>query len=64
MILQLKFRSENDSLFAMFDGGQNNEVPKILMEIMAETVREEMTHHQTSEAYIKYSLLSAHRLGH
>lgn len=61
MILQLKFRSESDSLFAMFDGGQDDEVPKILMEIMAATVREEMTHHQTSEAYLKYSLLTAHR---
>lgn len=64
MIRQLKFGSENESLFGMFDGGRNNEVPKLLMETMAEIVREEMSHYKTSHDYMKYSLLTAHRSWH
>lgn len=61
MIKQLKFGSENESFFGMFDGGRNNEVPKVLVEIMGDIVREEMSHHQTSKTYMKYALLTAHR---
>lgn len=64
MIRQLKFGSENESLFGMFDGGRNNEVPKLLMETMADIVREEMSHYKTSRDYMKYSLLTAHRSWH
>ena len=38
----LKFESENESLFGMFDGGHNNEVPKILLDTVPSIVRDEM----------------------
>ena len=57
----LKFESENESLFGMFDGGHNNEVPKILLDTVPSIVRDEMRRDRDGDKYMKYSVLTAHR---
>ena len=62
MLKILRFGSDNESLFGMFDGGRNNDVPKIILDKIGEIVRDEMLHHHTANMYMKYSMLSMHRL--
>lgn len=57
----LQFQTENEAVFAMFDGGHNNEVPKRLVKIVPEVLKEELTHQKTGDKYMKYTMLSAHR---
>ena len=57
----LKFRNESEAVFGMFDGGHNNEVPKMLLDTMAEIIQEELSNPQTQHHYMKYAMLSAHR---
>lgn len=57
----LKFRNEDEAVFAMFDGGRNNEVPKLLLESMPRLLQAELSNEQTSFNYMKYTMLSAHR---
>lgn len=61
MLNILEFESDNDSLFGMFDGGRNNEVPKLLLESVPGILREEMQRHSSPAKYMKYTMLSAHR---
>ena len=61
LLKMVKFRTENEALFGMFDGGYNDEVPKLLVEKMPQIVGEELQHSETSAEYMKYSFLSAHR---
>ena len=56
----LQFRSENESVFGMFDGGHNNEVPSALLENMEEILKTEIANPRTGHSYMKYALLSAH----
>jgi PH domain/leucine-rich repeat-containing protein phosphatase len=61
LLKMVKFRNENEALFGMFDGGYNDEVPKLLVEKMPNIVAEEIAHADTALEYMKYSFLSAHR---
>lgn len=56
----LNFGSDNESVFGMFDGGHNNEVPKILLEEIPKLLQEELANEKTSDRYMKYAMLSAH----
>lgn len=58
----LKFRNDNEALFAMFDGGHNNEVPKILLEKIPAILKEELANEKTCDQYMKYTMLTAHKL--
>ena len=57
----LKFGSDNEAIFAMFDGGHNNEVPKIMLEKMPDILKKELSDERSTDNYMKYALLSAHR---
>ena len=57
----LQFQTEDEAVFAMFDGGHNNEVPKRLVKIVPEVLKEELKHQKTGDKYMKYTMLSAHR---
>ena len=57
----LKFGSDNEAIFAMFDGGHNNEVPKIMLEQMPGILKKELSDERATDNYMKYALLSAHR---
>ena len=57
----LKFGSDNEAIFAMFDGGQNNEVPKLMLEKMPDILKKELSDERATDNYMKYALLSAHR---
>jgi hypothetical protein len=48
----------------MFDGGHNNEIPKILIEKVPDVVKAELRHNKTEAKYMKYAMLTAHRLVH
>nr|CAD7403954.1 unnamed protein product [Timema cristinae] len=50
-----------EGLFGMFDGGNNNEVPDVLMRAVPRILLEERTVKETASEYMKYTMLSAHR---
>nr|CAD7197095.1 unnamed protein product [Timema douglasi] len=50
-----------EGLFGMFDGGNNNEVPDVLMRAVPRILLEERTVKETANEYMKYTMLSAHR---
>ena len=45
----------------MFDGGHNNDVPKILLDKIPSIVRDELRRDRDGDKYMKYSILTAHR---
>lgn len=45
----------------MFDGGRNDEVIKIIDDVISETVLEEARQGSASQQSLKYALLSVHR---
>ncbi|XP_014669516.1 PREDICTED: PH domain leucine-rich repeat-containing protein phosphatase 2-like [Priapulus caudatus] len=51
----------DEALFGIFDGGRNNEAPLLLQEKVANIMRDELNHQRTSEQYMKYTMLTAHR---
>ena len=57
----LKFGNADESVFAMFDGGRNNEVPKTLLSKIPSILKEELKHEKTGDKYMKYAMLNAHR---
>jgi len=57
-----KFNEGKEGLFALFDGGRNDEVTRILANRITTLLGEESQHPITSQEYLKYTLLSAHRL--
>ena len=57
----LKFRNENEAVFGMFDGGHNDEVPKLLLDSVPEILQDELLNTSTQHKYIKYAMLTAHR---
>ncbi len=61
LLKMVQFRTDNEALFGMFDGGYNDEVPKLLVEKMPQIVAEEILNGDTALEYMKYSFLSAHR---
>lgn len=50
-----------EGLFGMFDGESNNTLPNILVKAIPKILLEERTVKETSNDYMKYTLLSAHR---
>nr|CAD7598394.1 unnamed protein product [Timema genevievae] len=50
-----------EGLFGMFDGGNNNEVPDVLVRAVPRILLEERTVKETASEYMKYTMLSAHR---
>ncbi|XP_063217315.1 protein phosphatase PHLPP-like protein [Bacillus rossius redtenbacheri] len=50
-----------EGLFAMFDGGNNGEVPAALVRAVPRILLEERTVKETAAEYMKYTMLSAHR---
>ncbi|XP_014674681.1 PREDICTED: PH domain leucine-rich repeat protein phosphatase 1-like, partial [Priapulus caudatus] len=59
--VRLQQYGSDEGLFAMCDGGRNNEAPLLLQEKLPAIMRDEMNHPLTSERYLKYTLLTAHR---
>ena len=70
----LKFESESEALFGMFDGGHNNDAPKLLLDIVPSVLRDELRKqraatsaahadqmYELDDKYMKYTLLTAHR---
>lgn len=64
------FRNGRDGLYAVFNGGQNAQIPHQLRMTMAGIVMEEFTQQQETGSgskpldYLKYSFLTAHRYIH
>lgn len=56
-----KFNEGKEGLFALFDGGRNDEVTRILANRITALMEEESQHPITNQEYLKYTLLSAHR---
>jgi PH domain and leucine-rich repeat-containing protein phosphatase len=50
-----------EALFGMFDGESSNTLPNILVKAIPKILLEERTVKETSNDYMKYTLLSAHR---
>lgn len=49
------------ALFAIIDGGLNNELPQHLASKLPDILRAEKRHESTSDEYMKYTLLKAHQ---
>lgn len=62
--IRMPHYGSDEGLFAMFDGGRNNEAPLLLQEKVPTILRDEMNHPKTSQQYMKYTLLTAHRYAH
>ncbi|KAH3770493.1 hypothetical protein DPMN_171780 [Dreissena polymorpha] len=56
-----KFNEGQEGMFALFDGGRNDEVTRILANQITALLEEETKHPITSQDYLKYTLLAAHR---
>lgn len=55
-----KFTNEIEGLFAMFDGGRNDEVTKILGDVICDTLLEESKTMTSQKHCMMYTMLSAH----
>ena len=45
----------------MFDGGHNNEVPKVLLDKVPSIMRDQRKQDPEGDKYMKYTMLNAHR---
>lgn len=52
---------KGDALFAIVDGGRNDEVAKAIADNLVQTLQKEELHQHTSSDYMKYTILTAHR---
>ncbi|XP_013390226.1 uncharacterized protein LOC106158698 [Lingula anatina] len=52
---------EGQALLGVFDGGLNNEVPKILADRIPDLIRRERYEKENRDEYMKYTFLTAHR---
>lgn len=57
----LRFNADNESLFGMFDGGRNSEVPKLIVKNIATVLEGEMKCHESPAEFMKYTILNMHR---
>ncbi|XP_021366210.1 PH domain leucine-rich repeat-containing protein phosphatase 2-like isoform X2 [Mizuhopecten yessoensis] len=55
-----KFTNEVEGLFGMFDGGRNDEVTKILGEVICDTMLDESKTMTSQKHCMKYTMLAAH----
>ncbi|KAL4235210.1 PH domain leucine-rich repeat-containing protein phosphatase 2 [Mactra antiquata] len=56
-----KFNDGQEGLFALFDGGRNDEVTRILSNKIIGIMEDEIKHSVTGKDYLKYTMLAAHR---
>ena len=56
----LNFGSDDESVFGMFDGGYNSDVPGLLLDEIPKILQSEAKHKRTSDRYMKYTMLCAH----
>lgn len=56
-----RFNEGQEGVFALFDGGRNDEVTRILANWVTAVLEEEQKHPMTRQDYLKYTFLSAHR---
>ncbi|XP_071092127.1 PH domain leucine-rich repeat-containing protein phosphatase 2-like [Haliotis cracherodii] len=61
MLNKSKFSEAGDALFGIFDGGRNDEVAKLMIELTPAIVAEEKEKMPTQEGFLKYTMLSAHK---
>ena len=61
MLKILHFGSEDESVFAVFDGGYNDEVPKILVDRVPGILRDELKRDRSGTGYMRYTFLTAHK---
>jgi len=61
MLKILHFGNEDESVFAVFDGGYNDEVPKILVERVPRILRDELKRDRSGTGYMRYTFLTAHK---
>ncbi|XP_070202182.1 PH domain leucine-rich repeat-containing protein phosphatase 2-like isoform X2 [Littorina saxatilis] len=52
---------DGDAVFAIVDGGRNEEAAKSLADSLVTTLQAELTHPHTHSDYMKYTMLTAHR---
>lgn len=64
VVHQLSYKDKDEALFAMFDGGRNSEVPKILKKVYPNILAEEIEMCNKPSVYLKYSFLQAHKYVH
>ncbi|XP_061163217.1 PH domain leucine-rich repeat-containing protein phosphatase 2-like isoform X1 [Saccostrea echinata] len=55
-----QFTNEVEGLFGVFDGGRNEEVIKIIDDVISDTVLEESNQSSANQQSLKYALLSVH----
>lgn len=56
-----QFTNEVEGLFGVFDGGRNDEVIKIIDDVISDTVLEEARQGSANQNSLKYAMLSIHR---
>jgi len=56
-----KYNESSEGLFALFDGGRNDEVTRILANQITGLLEDEANHSITAQDYLKYTMLAAHR---
>ena len=61
---QLSYKDQDEALFAMFDGGRNSEVAKILKKVYPGILADEIELCDKPNVYLKYSFLQAHKYGY
>ena len=52
---------DSEAVFAVVDGGRNDEAAKSLADSLVSTLQRELTHPHTHSDYMKYTMLAAHR---
>ena len=57
-----EFGSDGDAMFAVIDGGLNEQSVQCLTESLPQCLQAELSHNCRHPNYLKYVLLSAHRL--
>jgi len=62
ILKQLRFNTD-ESLFGVFDGRHNSNVPRLIVSRMPEVLRDAMMHHEAPTDYMKYAMLTMHRSG-
>ncbi|ESN89930.1 hypothetical protein HELRODRAFT_91230, partial [Helobdella robusta] len=61
IVKHLDLNNSRDCLVGMFDGGRNQELPKLIAKKVHQIVLDEINHPTTNEKFLKYSMLTAHR---
>jgi len=60
VLKQLRFNTD-ESLFGMFDGRHNSNVPQSIVSKIPQVLRDAMMHHEAPSEFMKYTMLTMHR---